>query len=1049
MVTRFIYFIVFLLTICSGTAVYADHFAAADIRADYVGHGPSDLTYKVTLVMYRACEPKNAVLTSPVPISVFSSCVPGWFPLVDTVGNGPAVIVNQLCPQFDSLNSCIKTGSPWPAYERWTYSGYVTLPVACSDWTFQFRSCCRNAGVVNLCSPTTVGVQVECRVNNVFRYNMSSPRFSTEPVPYVCVNQPANFFNGPVDLDGDSIATFNKQPQGNCTGACCDPAFSTGEISYAAGYSLSNPVGSSSGYTVNLVVGNALFTPVALGKFVIAFRCNKYDRKSGAVIGYVTRDVQVPVLPCSSPPPTIDSIPKSVAGGDLLSGNVIVCCPGQAVSFDIGANSNSSRNNIYMGIDSGDIQRSLFTVNGTGQGTPKPVAHFAWTPVAGDVGSHTLVISAVDSNCNVAEPIFFKSFTVVLIKVITGVHAAPQRYRICSYDTVLQLAASQPLAYPLRWTNINGSSSGITDPQSETPIVHLRSSMQYVVFATGLPPGCKDRDTVAVLMDTTTTILITPKSPIVFCTPGILYLSANPHGNPPYGNLSCGITLTPASSVAGFTDMQPGSSGLSSVPDIHVTPFGPYHSAHHQYLLRASDLKTSGMFSLTLDSISFYINALQSGAVFDSLKIGLLCTPKTAMDTSGMFASGVTPVYSIATPLTITQTGYVSFPFTNLFNWDTTQNLILDICYTVKGTLPGAAFVDFYNANYPAATLSFTKSKGAVCGGGQADSLIKRLYMLPAIRFSYYLAPQSTFPFTWVREYGSNLLSDSSARSPQLFVDTNTKYYVYTRGSNNCHAVDSVTIILDTPVRIKVDPVDTSICRGGTVQLRVLNAGIAYWYDSAFLFPPSVSCDSCVATIARPTSDFRYTVVAADGLGCRDTLYSTVHLLPLPVFHIVTPDTIVEYGKSIRLLVSAKDIYNYIWSPQQSLDNPYAQSPVAVITQPARYVVVGFDGSCSRSDSIVIGVNYDSKLLIPSAFTPNNDGRNDKFRIVNLTFQKVIEFRVFNRFGQQVFNATDNSGWDGIFNGIPQDIGTYFYLIRITIPNGSEQSFQGDVTLIR
>jgi gliding motility-associated-like protein len=96
-----------------------------------------------------------------------------------------------------------------------------------------------------------------------------------------------------------------------------------------------------------------------------------------------------------------------------------------------------------------------------------------------------------------------------------------------------------------------------------------------------------------------------------------------------------------------------------------------------------------------------------------------------------------------------------------------------------------------------------------------------------------------------------------------------------------------------------------------------------------------------------------------------------------------------------------------------------------------------------------VDIDYHDNLFIPTAFTPNGDGKNDIFRIGNLTFQKVQEFRILNRWGQEVFSATDNRGWNGFFKGKPQDAATFYYLIRVAYPDGATKMFKGDVILVR
>lgn len=87
---------------------------------------------------------------------------------------------------------------------------------------------------------------------------------------------------------------------------------------------------------------------------------------------------------------------------------------------------------------------------------------------------------------------------------------------------------------------------------------------------------------------------------------------------------------------------------------------------------------------------------------------------------------------------------------------------------------------------------------------------------------------------------------------------------------------------------------------------------------------------------------------------------------------------------------------------------------------------------------------------MPSAFTPNNDGKNDFFRPVNLSkTSHVIEFKVFNRGGNLVFDNPNNPSWDGTFNGVAQDLGVYFYMIKVVDSSGNLELKMGQVTLIR
>lgn len=92
-----------------------------------------------------------------------------------------------------------------------------------------------------------------------------------------------------------------------------------------------------------------------------------------------------------------------------------------------------------------------------------------------------------------------------------------------------------------------------------------------------------------------------------------------------------------------------------------------------------------------------------------------------------------------------------------------------------------------------------------------------------------------------------------------------------------------------------------------------------------------------------------------------------------------------------------------------------------------------------------------NELLVPNAFTPNNDGQNDLFKITNITNkEKLIEFKVFNRWGTIMFRTSDPElGWDGRYKGQLQPFGVYGYVIIIAYPEGLMETYKGTVTLVR
>ena len=89
-------------------------------------------------------------------------------------------------------------------------------------------------------------------------------------------------------------------------------------------------------------------------------------------------------------------------------------------------------------------------------------------------------------------------------------------------------------------------------------------------------------------------------------------------------------------------------------------------------------------------------------------------------------------------------------------------------------------------------------------------------------------------------------------------------------------------------------------------------------------------------------------------------------------------------------------------------------------------------------------------VFVPTAFTPNSDGRNDRLRPIAAGIKDIEYFNVYNRWGELVFSTRRNGeGWDGSVNGQPQGTGTFVWVVKATDYNGSAYFQKGVSTLIR
>lgn len=143
----------------------------------------------------------------------------------------------------------------------------------------------------------------------------------------------------------------------------------------------------------------------------------------------------------------------------------------------------------------------------------------------------------------------------------------------------------------------------------------------------------------------------------------------------------------------------------------------------------------------------------------------------------------------------------------------------------------------------------------------------------------------------------------------------------------------------------------------------------------------------------------------------------------------------------------------YVWGPAQYF--PWGgQSVARSLIQRSGYVGVQAISrwGCYGADSVLIEAQSCCQVAFPSAFSPNGDGRNERFHILTVGHHQISDFRVVNRWGQTVFETRDEvNGWDGTFNGQPQDIGTYYYYLRFRCVEGKAHDVEqkGEFVLIR
>lgn len=164
----------------------------------------------------------------------------------------------------------------------------------------------------------------------------------------------------------------------------------------------------------------------------------------------------------------------------------------------------------------------------------------------------------------------------------------------------------------------------------------------------------------------------------------------------------------------------------------------------------------------------------------------------------------------------------------------------------------------------------------------------------------------------------------------------------------------------------------------------------------------------------------------------------------------------VTHGHSVTLdPVTTGDIDNWSWTPPAGLSDTAIADPVASADTNTLYTLkVTAPGGCYASGTILVNVYI--PVSIPGAFTPNGDGRNDRFYVLGGPVNsRVEELAVFDRYGASVFRVhgvapgDPSTGWDGSFHGTPAPTGTYVYMVAMQFANGARQVYKGTLVLVR
>lgn len=279
---------------------------------------------------------------------------------------------------------------------------------------------------------------------------------------------------------------------------------------------------------------------------------------------------------------------------------------------------------------------------------------------------------------------------------------------------------------------------------------------------------------------------------------------------------------------------------------------------------------------------------------------------------------------------------------------------------------------------------------------------------------------------------GSNQSTDHT-----IHANSAGSYWVHGEDSFGCSQRDTMKILFLYPPPNADAGQDTTLCYGKNILLTATGGNKYIWTQGDFIGP---------SILVNPLSTTIYFVTVYDVNQCSasDNVQVFVYPNPAPLF---SDTSIVHCFDNDPFTLTAN------WGESFNWQSSAQTTPSIQITSAGTYILTATDvNACSYSDQVIVTEFCETKLFVPTAFSPNGDGLNDVMEIFgqHLTAFKIT---VYNRWGEIIFISSDVAiQWDGIYKGEQMPIGTYPWTIRYQNSfdeKHSEIILNGSVTLVR
>lgn len=346
----------------------------------------------------------------------------------------------------------------------------------------------------------------------------------------------------------------------------------------------------------------------------------------------------------------------------------------------------------------------------------------------------------------------------------------------------------------------------------------------------------------------------------------------------------------------------------------------------------------------------------------------------------------------------------------------------------------------------------------------------------PTIAFTNTTTPMEGTTITkWLWDFGDGSTSDLQNPPAHVYNKANGAVYTVRLTTTNTAGIQtSKTLNVDFSGEVKAsftnNAIANAVCLGNEVRFDPASSAITSTVSGTFnKWTWSFGDGSADVIETGATKKIRPHTYAATGqytvslkvettTGCSNTFTQTVNvfnLIPTTVTSTVTINTIefkwdaVTDATAYEVSIDGGLTFATPSSGATGLSHTVGGlNPDQTVEILVKAKALGACESLSlpHSNKTLLP---DLEVFIPNTFTPNSDGKNDVFLPYG-NYMQSVSLRVFNQWGQQVFNTTElNKGWDGTFKGTEQPVGVYIYVVSVVMQDGKKVNKKGSVNLIR